>query len=65
MILPGRPISGQVIPNIRGISRLDAIESALAKTGGTLAAAAKMLDISRSTLYRKLENYGIARSVDR
>ena len=40
-----------------------AIESALATTGGRLAAAAKMLGISRSTLYRRLEHYGITRSV--
>ena len=39
-----------------------AIESALAKSGGKLTAAAKLLGIARATLYRKLAHYGIARS---
>jgi len=39
-----------------------AIESALAKTGGRLTAAAKLLGIARATLYRKLAHHGIARS---
>jgi sigma-54 dependent transcriptional regulator, acetoin dehydrogenase operon transcriptional activator AcoR len=39
-----------------------AIESALAKTGGKLTAAAKLLGIARATLYRKLAHHGIARS---
>jgi sigma-54 dependent transcriptional regulator, acetoin dehydrogenase operon transcriptional activator AcoR len=39
-----------------------AIESALAKTGGKLTAAAKLLGIARATLYRKLAQHGIARS---
>jgi DNA-binding NtrC family response regulator len=43
-------------------NELAAIEAALAETGGKLAPAAKMLGISRSTLYRKMDNYGIARS---
>jgi sigma-54 dependent transcriptional regulator, acetoin dehydrogenase operon transcriptional activator AcoR len=38
------------------------IESALAKTGGKLTAAAKLLGIARATLYRKLAHYGIVRS---
>lgn len=39
-----------------------AIEAALAKTGGKLTAAAKLLGIARATLYRKLAHHGIARS---
>jgi sigma-54 dependent transcriptional regulator, acetoin dehydrogenase operon transcriptional activator AcoR len=51
------PTSPQLKQNERAV-----IESALAKTGGKLTAAAKLLGIARATLYRKLAHYGIVRS---
>jgi transcriptional regulator of acetoin/glycerol metabolism len=54
---PSSPASPKLKQNERA-----AIESALAKTGGKLTAAAKLLGIARATLYRKLAHYGIARS---
>lgn len=39
----------------------DAIAAALARTGGNLSEACRALGIGRTTLYRKLERYGIRR----
>jgi transcriptional regulator of acetoin/glycerol metabolism len=50
-------------PNLR-LSERAAIESALAEARGNITNAAKRLGIARSTLYRKLEEYGIARPPD-
>jgi sigma-54 dependent transcriptional regulator, acetoin dehydrogenase operon transcriptional activator AcoR len=47
-------------PNLR-LSERVAIEAALAEARGNLTDAAKRLGIARSTLYRKLEEYGIGR----
>lgn len=39
----------------------DAIEDAMERTGGNVSEACRQLGIGRTTLYRKLERYGIAR----
>jgi sigma-54 dependent transcriptional regulator, acetoin dehydrogenase operon transcriptional activator AcoR len=49
-----------VSPNLK-LSERGAIESAVAQAHGNLTNAAKRLGIARSTLYRKLEEYGISR----
>jgi sigma-54 dependent transcriptional regulator, acetoin dehydrogenase operon transcriptional activator AcoR len=49
-----------VSPNLK-LSERGAIESAVAQAHGNLRNAAKRLGIARSTLYRKLEEYGISR----
>jgi len=41
---------------------LDAIRNALEKSSGDIAQAAKMLDIHRSTLYRKMKRHGLTQS---
>ena len=38
----------------------DVVQKALARSGGTLAQAAKMLGVSRPTLYSLMESHGIA-----
>ncbi|HYY30612.1 MAG TPA: helix-turn-helix domain-containing protein, partial [Chthoniobacterales bacterium] len=57
--LPGSSAS----PNLK-LSERAAIESAVAEARGNMTNAAKRLGIARSTLYRKLEEYGIARPPD-
>ena len=47
-------------PNLKQSERAS-IEAALAETGRNLTEAAKRLGIARSTLYRKLDEYGMAR----
>jgi sigma-54 dependent transcriptional regulator, acetoin dehydrogenase operon transcriptional activator AcoR len=49
-----------VHPNLKRSERA-AIEAALAETGHNLTEAAKRLGIARSTLYRKLDEHGMAR----
>jgi transcriptional regulator of acetoin/glycerol metabolism len=58
---PALEQSSSASPKLKQNERA-AIESALAKTGGKLTAAAKLLGIARATLYRKLAHHGIARS---
>jgi DNA-binding NtrC family response regulator len=48
---------GQTLPERRAELERDAIRSALAATGGNRVAAAKLLKISRATLYEKLARY--------
>ena len=50
-------------PNLKQSERA-AIEAALAETGRNLTEAAKRLGIARSTLYRKLEEHGMARPTE-
>jgi sigma-54 dependent transcriptional regulator, acetoin dehydrogenase operon transcriptional activator AcoR len=50
-------------PNLKQSERA-AIEAALAETGHNLTEAAKRLGIARSTLYRKLEEHGMARPTE-
>jgi transcriptional regulator with PAS, ATPase and Fis domain len=52
--------SSSVSPNLK-LSERVAIEAAVAEARGNLTNAAKRLGIARSTLYRKLDEYGIAR----
>jgi two-component system response regulator HydG len=53
----------EVVPHLsmRDMERV-AITSALAACGGNVSAAAKRLQISRATMYRKLNEYGLRKS---
>jgi DNA-binding NtrC family response regulator len=48
----------EMIRSLRDLER-DAIVATLAATGGNKARAAQLLEIDRSTLYKKLKDYGI------
>jgi DNA-binding NtrC family response regulator len=52
----GAPASGMVLP-LQEVERM-AIEQALAYTRGDRSMAAHLLGIGRTTLYRKLKEYG-------
>ena len=54
-------IKKQVITNIETLAEAErmVLEKALKKAGGNLSQAAKILDISRSTLYSKMSKYGL------
>ena len=49
-------------PTIKAISEADEeriVRDAMTRTGGNISAAAKMLGVSRPTLYAKLKKYGL------
>ena len=54
-VIPG--LSGNLLHNAAEEERL--IRDAMERTGGTISAAAKMLGVSRPTLYAKLKKYGL------
>jgi DNA-binding NtrC family response regulator len=60
--LPPEHQSSPASPNLK-LSERAAIEAALGEAGGNLTDAAKRLGIARSTLYRKLDEYGIGRDL--
>jgi transcriptional regulator of acetoin/glycerol metabolism len=55
------PTAGAAAPGARSLRDLEreGIVAALAATGGNKAQAAAILEIDRSTLYKKLKDYGI------
>jgi DNA-binding NtrC family response regulator len=55
------PPSASAARNLDEPSR-DAVEGALASTGGVVSRAAQSLGLSRQALYRRMERYGIAAS---
>ncbi|SFK03898.1 sigma-54-dependent transcriptional regulator [Celeribacter neptunius] len=51
---PSIPLEGRTLAEIER----EVIEAAILAAGGSIPAAARVLDVSPSTLYRKLENWG-------
>ncbi len=59
-LMPGEPAhAGSRSGSLEEIERA-AIESAIARCGGNLSAAASSLGITRQSLYRRMEKYGIS-----
>jgi DNA-binding NtrC family response regulator len=55
---PGAPTAATAARSLRELER-EGIVAALAATGGNKAQAAAILEIDRSTLYKKIKDYGI------
>lgn len=55
------PTSGNIISSDKKLNDVErsSIESALSKSGGNVSRAAALLGISRQSLYRRMEKYGI------
>lgn len=60
-LLPGEPVAGQVSEGVVPLAELEkqAILSTIQKLEGDKLAAARLLGIGKTTLYRKLKEYGI------
>ena len=57
---PGVTSGGSVMPGLTGhLSEESQVREAMERTGGNISAAAKMLGVSRPTLYAKLKKYGL------
>jgi transcriptional regulator of acetoin/glycerol metabolism len=55
------PLMAAVPPSMTSLENAEreAIKTALAQAGGNIASAARRLEISRSTLYRKMERFSL------
>ena len=57
---PGVTSEASVMPGLTGhLSEEAQVREALERTGGNISAAAKLLGVSRPTLYAKLKKYGL------
>ena len=57
-VMPGG--NGSVMPGLTGhLSEESQVREAMERTGGNISAAAKLLGVSRPTLYAKLKKYGL------
>ena len=54
-VIPG--VTGNLLHNAQEEERL--VREAMERTGGNISAAARMLGVSRPTLYAKLKKYGL------